>query len=121
MYVQEAINKGIIRYHKTLLVSNSENNNSVCSTANGIITNVHQLAQFQKDLKIMALQVGLIEMFLESQPNTPISMAQIPLNLKSKIFFDYNLVELGFPKLKNLLATLNDKLILESTKTHTTY
>lgn len=69
----------------------------------------------------MALQVGLIEMFLESQPNTPISMAQIPLNLKSKIFFDYNLVELGFPKLKNLLATLNDKLILESTKTHTTY
>jgi hypothetical protein len=110
MYVQEAINKGIIRYHKTLLVSNSENNNSVCST-NGIITNVHQLAQLQKDLKIMALQVGLIEMFLESPPNTPISMAQIPLNLKTKIFFDYNLVELGFPKLKNLLATLNDKLI----------
>ncbi len=25
MYVQEAINKGIIRYHKTLLVSNHEN------------------------------------------------------------------------------------------------
>lgn len=31
MYVQEAINKGIIRYHKTLLVSNSDHNSSVCS------------------------------------------------------------------------------------------
>jgi predicted transcriptional regulator len=48
-------------------------------------------------------------------------MAQIPLNLKTKILFDYNLVDLGFPKLKNLLNTLSDKIILESTKTHTTY
>lgn len=69
----------------------------------------------------MALQVALIDMFLETPPNTPISMAQIPLNLKTKIMFEYSLVELGFPKLKNLLATLNDKLILESSKTHTSY
>lgn len=93
----------------------------MCSNANGIITNIQQLAQFQKDIKIMGLQVGLIDMFLENSPNTPISMAQIPLNLKAKVLFDYNLVDLGFPKLKNLLNTLNDKLILESTKTHTTY
>jgi hypothetical protein len=64
MYVQEAINKGIIRYHKTLLVSNSENNTSMCSNANGIITNTQQLTQFQKDIKIMGLQIGLIDMFL---------------------------------------------------------
>lgn len=112
MYVQEAINKGIIRYHKTLIVSNSENNTSMCSNANGIITNIQQLAQFQKDIKIMGLQVGLIDMFLENPPSVPISMAQIPLNLKAKVLFDYNLVDLGFPKLKNLLNTLNDKLIL---------
>jgi len=30
----------------------------------GIITDVLQLSQLQKDLKIMALQVGLIDMFL---------------------------------------------------------
>lgn len=84
----------------------------MCSNANGIITNTQQLAQFQKDIKIMALQIGLVDMFLESPPNTPISMAQIPLNLKNKVLFDYNLVELGFPKLKNLMTTLNDKLIL---------
>lgn len=84
----------------------------MCSNANGIITNTQQLEQFQKDIKIMGLQIGLIDMFLQNQPNTPISMAQIPLNLKSKVYFDYNLVDLGFPKLKNLLNTLSDKMIL---------
>ncbi len=84
----------------------------MCSNANGIITNTQQLAQFQKDIKIMGLQIGLIDMFLQNAPNTPISMAQIPLNLKSKVYFDYNLVDLGFPKLKNLLNTLSDKMIL---------
>jgi hypothetical protein len=79
---------------------------------NGIINNTQQLSQFQRDIKIMGLQVGLIEMFLEYPLNTPISMAQIPLNLKTKVLYDYNLVDLGFPKLKNLLNTLNDKLIL---------
>ena len=84
----------------------------MCSNANGIITNTQQLAQFQKDIKIMGLQIGLIDMFLQNPPNTPISMAQIPLNLKSKVYFDYNLIDLGFPKLKNLLNTLSDKMIL---------
>lgn len=63
LYVQEAINKGIIRYHKTVIVSNNENNVSVNSNS-GIITDVQQLYQLQKELKIMALQVGLIDMFL---------------------------------------------------------
>jgi hypothetical protein len=60
----------------------------------------------------MAIQLALIDMFLEVQPGTQISLAQIPLNLKKSIIFDYNLVELGFPKLKNILNTLSDKLIL---------
>jgi len=51
-------------------------------------------------------------MFMEVGPHTPISLAQIPLNLKKNILFDINLVELGFPKLKNMLNTLSDKLIL---------
>ena len=65
--------------------------------------------------------MALIDMFLEVPPNTPISLAQIPLNLKKSILFDYTLVELGFPKLKNILNTLADKLILETTKTHISY
>jgi len=121
LYVQEAINKGIIRYHKTLLVSNSENNNSFCSQLGGKADENTQWVQMQRELKIMALQLALIDMFLEAQPKTPISLAQIPLNLKKSIIFDYTLVELGFPKLKNLLNTLSDKLLLESSKTHITY
>ena len=69
----------------------------------------------------MALQLALIDMFLETPTKTQISLAQIPLNLKKSIIFDYTLVELGFPKLKNLLNTLADKLLLESTKTHISY
>lgn len=75
----------------------------------------------QKELKILALQLALIDMFLEVMPGSQISLAQIPLNLKKTIIFDYTLVELGFPKLKNILNTLADKLILESTKTHISY
>ena len=69
----------------------------------------------------MSIQLALVDMFLEVAPNTQISLAQIPLNLKKSIIFDYTLVELGFPKLKNCLNTLSDKLILESTKTHISY
>ena len=69
----------------------------------------------------MALQLALIDMFLETPTKTQISLAQIPLNLKKSIIFEYTLVELGFPKLKNLLNTLADKLLLESTKTHISY
>ena len=69
----------------------------------------------------MAIQMALIDMFLQVAPGAQISLAQIPLNLKKTIIFDYTLVELGFPKLKNILNTLADKLLLESTKTHITY
>lgn len=69
----------------------------------------------------MAIQLALVDMFLEVPPCTQISLAQIPLNLKKTIIFDYTLVELGFPKLKNILNTLADKLILETTKTHISY
>jgi hypothetical protein len=75
----------------------------------------------QRDLKILALQLALIDMFMEVPCGTQISLAQIPLNLKKSIIFDYTLVELGFPKLKNILTTLSDKLLLDSTKTHITY
>ena len=69
----------------------------------------------------MAIQLALIDMFLEVSPGSQISLAQIPLNLKKAIIFEYTLVELGFPKLKNILNTLADKLLLESTKTHISY
>jgi len=92
MFVQEAINKGIIRYHKTLLVSNSENNNSFFSQQANSLDEGSKLFQLQKELKVLAIQLALIDMFLEVPPNTQISLAQIPLNLKKSIIFDYTLV-----------------------------
>ena len=37
------------------------------------------------------------------------------------ILFDVNLLELGYPKLKNMLQTLTDKLVLSSSKSHIKY
>lgn len=37
------------------------------------------------------------------------------------ILFEVNLLELGFPKLKNMLHTLTDKLVLSSSKSHIKY
>lgn len=60
-------------------------------------------------------------MFLDCGKGTQISLAQIPLNLKKNVPFEVNLVELGFPKLKNMLNTLGDKISLETTKSHVSY
>jgi hypothetical protein len=87
LYVQEAINKGIIRYHKTLLVSNSENNNTSFCSQLGSFDDAARWGQTQKELKIMAIQLALIDMFLEAPQGAQISLAQIPLNLKKTIIF----------------------------------
>lgn len=61
MFVQEAINKGIIRYHKTLLVSNRENDESQHSEAR--TDNKQGLSQLQKSIKILTLQLLMLDNF----------------------------------------------------------
>lgn len=85
MFVQEAINKGIIRYHKTLLVSNRENDESQHSEAR--TDNKQPLAQLQKSVKIQTLQLLLIDNFREYGEGVPISLAQIPQNLRKSATF----------------------------------
>ena len=75
----------------------------------------------QRDVKILMLQIVLIGMFRESGKGVQISLAQIPLNLKKNVGFEFHMVELGFPKLKNLLSTLSERLGLETTKSHVSY
>jgi len=60
-------------------------------------------------------------MFLEAGPEVEISLAQIPLTFKKIVLFDVNLLELGFPKLKNLLQTISNLLSLSSSKSHIRY
>lgn len=91
MFVQEAINKGIIRYHKTLLVSNRENDES--QTSEAARTDGKQgLSQLQKSIKIMTLQLLLLDNFKEYGEGSPISLAQIPQNLRKSANFEINYI-----------------------------
>jgi hypothetical protein len=66
------------------------------------------LYMMQKELKIRTIQIALMNIILENkQEENSISLAQIPLFLKKSISFSFNLPELGFPKLKNLIITLS--------------
>ena len=61
MFVQEAINKGIIRYHKTLLVSNQEKDESINMETK---SDKMCLPLLQRNIKVMSLQILLLDNFL---------------------------------------------------------
>ena len=119
LYVQEAINKGFIKYHRTLLVkdySRDEENSFLEGSANISGDNVSIL---QREAKIKALQKTTLEI-LKENPNG-VSLAQIPQFLKMKALFPFNLQELGFPKLKNFLASMPERIKIEMAGTNNSY
>ena len=63
----------------------------------------------------------LLDNFKEYGEGIPISLAQIPQNLRKSANFEINYIELGFPKLKNFLATLSNTLQIELSKSHIIY
>lgn len=79
------------------------------------------MAQLQKSIKIQTLQLLLMDNFREYGEGVPISLAQIPQNLRKSAAFEINYIELGFPKLKNFLATLSNILTIELSKSHIVY
>jgi OST-HTH/LOTUS domain len=52
-----------------------------------------------------------VEILAESK--TGMSLAQLPLYLKRKLPFTLDLNELGFPKLKDLILSMSDRIKLE--------
>lgn len=120
LYVQEAINKGFIKYHRTLLVKDysREEDNSYLDNGNNV-PNETGVSSVQRDAKIKALQKTILEILREN-PNG-VSLAQIPQFLKMKALFPFNLQELGFPKLKNFLATIPEKIKIEMAGTNNSY
>ena len=57
----------------------------------------------------------MLSIIFES-PESLISLAQIPLSLKKSVPFSFNLPDLGFPKLKNLILTLSDMISMDINK-----
>jgi len=124
LFVQEAINKGILRYQRTLLVKNNPNtDNSMLSIytegegANSSFTVDPILEKKSKILK--AVKDVLVKVLTENPEGIP--LAQIPLHLKKEMDLVINFQELGFPKLKNYLSTLTDLVKIESSGTNHAY
>lgn len=119
LYVQEAINKGILRYQRTLLVKNNqpgvfsfegrrESGDFTGTNLDGL--NDKRMHQLKK------IKDALIEILAENSKG--LSLAQIPQYLRRKLSFSFNLQDFGFPKLKNLLTTMTEDIKIELSGTN---
>jgi OST-HTH Associated domain/OST-HTH/LOTUS domain len=102
-FVQKALNLNILIYYKTLLIRNNQFDNSSQNASN----------EAKNAKKISTLKDQILTLLVENKVG--LSLAQIPLLLKNKFKKSYNIQSLGFPKLKNLLATM-DEVDLEKTQ-----
>jgi hypothetical protein len=95
-YVQRALNQHILIYYKTLLIKNNkfenEKSNEACDAKNS--------------KRVEQLKSQIISLLKENKQG--LSLAQIPLMIKKKYNQSYNIQSLGFPKLKNLLVTMEE-------------
>ena len=119
LYVQEAINKGILRYQRTLLVKNTQAGilegklDSASATGENSAVVMKQLQQLGK------IKEALVEILAENPGG--LSLAQIPQYLRRRLSFSFNLQDMGFPKLKNLLNTMTDDIKIELSGTNHSY
>lgn len=102
-FVQKALNLNILIYYKTLLIRNNQFDN----------TSLNASSEAKNAKKISILKEQILSLLRENKGG--LSLAQIPLLLKNKFKKSYNIQSLGFPKLKNLLATM-DEVDLEKTQ-----
>jgi hypothetical protein len=102
-FVQKALNQNILIYYKTLLIRNNQFD-AASANANTEAKNTKRIENLKE--QILALL---------KENKSGLSLAQIPLLLKNKYKKTYNIQSLGFPKLKNLLVTM-DEVDLEKTQ-----
>ena len=95
--IKHALKNQIIIHHKTLIVKNEKSFSKSSS---------------ERDSKIFEIQRNIIELLKESK-DPEITLAQLPMKLSSRYNKIYNFQDLGFPKLKNFLATMEDYIELE--------
>lgn len=110
-FIQYAINKDILRYKKTLLVWNK--NPLKVQTDEASLEN-SEAARAKKERikhKLSVVKQAIISILTENSAG--LSLAQLPLHLKYKLPFPLDLNELGFVKLKELLATMADRVKVE--------
>lgn len=114
LLVQEAINKGHLKYEKTLLVKNNPNAGILIALNEGSYVNTILDPVLAKKAKLVR-RIKDIILGIISESQEGVSLAQIPLLLRRKLGFSVNFQELGFPKLKNFIMTaMSDQVKIES-------
>ena len=106
--VQYAVKEDVLRYHKTLLVWTTTVDKHK-KLAEEMQRESHKNAAVAAKLNIV--KNALIEILAESKAG--MSLAQLPLYLRKKLPFVLDLNELGFPKLKDLILSMSDRIKLE--------
>ena len=105
--VQLAIKQDVLRHHKTLIVWSTQ--------VDKYKTEQDEIEDQQKvtvrKSKLHTVRQALIEILAESKNG--MSLAQLPQSLKKKLPFPLDLNELGFPKLKDLLKSMDEKIKIE--------
>lgn len=92
-----ALHQQIIIHHKTLIIKNTKKKEENSLEREAIIRNVQRI---------------IIEILTENNKKG-VTLAQLPFFISRKMGKTFNFEELGFPKLKNFLVTLEDKILLE--------
>lgn len=95
--IKHALKSQVLIHYKTLIIKNEKSFSKSSS---------------ERDNKIFEIQRNIIELLKENE-ETGVTLAQLPLKLTTKYNKIYNFPDLGFPKLKNFLATMEDYVELE--------
>eukprot|EP00825_Cyclidium_porcatum_P025901 TRINITY_DN2801_c0_g2_i1.p1 TRINITY_DN2801_c0_g2~~TRINITY_DN2801_c0_g2_i1.p1 ORF type:complete len:915 (-),score=168.77 TRINITY_DN2801_c0_g2_i1:203-2947(-) len=97
LFVQEAITQGILIYYKTLLIKGKlENTNQQLSPQSDSIR--------EKQMKVQLVQNIITEILKENIKG--VSLARLPKLVQKRVNFVFDIQDLGFLKLKNLLKTI---------------
>ena len=110
-FIQFAINEDFLRYQRTLLVWNK---NPMKAKKHEISSSDSEAVRKQKEKMTHKLNItkqAIVEVLTENPSG--LSLAQLPLHLKYKLPFPLDLNELGFVKLKELLATMAEQVKIE--------
>jgi hypothetical protein len=99
----------VLRYHKTLLVWTTAVDKHKRSANDSLTKDTPR--KIAAEAKLNMVKQALIEILTENKSG--MSLAQLPLYLRRKLPFSLDLNELGFPKLKDLILSMSDRVKLE--------
>lgn len=100
LLTQKAIDRKFLDYFKTLLIK--PNGNSAVTGSNIPIQD-----------KLEDLKKTIYEILSEGRFSSGITLAKLPAEIKRKINFEYDLFEMGYSKLKDLLEECSDVKIFD--------